>query len=125
MNIFKKIFNWFKNKRKQDDENLSEDISEDLSEILFDSNFKSGGIRPNYNKIEFAVFSVDDNLRENKNKYYVKTLKYDEIKFMTHNAKTTNVCMSDKKINKKFESSSEEQKGEYIRQFNKIKNFDK
>jgi hypothetical protein len=117
MNIFKKIFNWFKFKKKDDL------IQEDLSNILFDDNFKSDGRKPSYKDLEIDVFYVEDNLNGEKDRRYIKTLKYNEINSRKNEK---GVYIAAHKFNECYgKSSSKEQEQEYIRQFSECSNLNK
>ena len=104
MNIFKKFFNVFKKaKIKEEDK---------LSEILFDENFKSNYKDFSYKNYQFDVFNIDE--EENR---YLKTLKYKGKKSNKNNV----VYISEIKIKDLFNDLAEEQRKEYISQFDKIK----
>lgn len=87
MKFIKKIWNWIRGVKKEStvkEMMIESSAVEELSEILFDENFKSGGRKPVYKEIEIDIYQVDDNLKGEKGRRFVKTLKYDEIKFATY-----------------------------------------
>jgi len=84
MKFIKKIWDWIRGVKKESTvkEMMMESSPEvELSEILFDENFKPSGRRPVYREIEIDIYQVDDNLKGEKGRRFIKTLKYDEIKF--------------------------------------------
>lgn len=102
MNIFKKFFNIFKKPRVEDR----------LSEILFDENFRPGYKDFSYNNYQFDVFNIDGT-----EKQHLKTLKYKGKKAIKNNTE----YMVEMKIKSSFNDLAEEQRKEYVSQFNKIK----
>ena len=104
MNILKKFFNIFK-KVKIREENR-------LSEILFDENFRPDYKDFSYKNYQFDVFNIDE--EENR---YLKTLKYKGKKAIKYNED----YISEIKIKDLFNDLAEEQRKEYVSQFNKIK----
>ena len=84
MKFIKKFWDWIRGVKKEStvkEMMLESSAVEELSEILFDENFKSSGLKPVYRGIEIDIYQVDDNLKGEKGRRFVKTLKYDEIKF--------------------------------------------
>lgn len=104
MNIFKKFFSILKKVRIKEEDRLSE--------ILFDENFKS-----NYNDFSYKNYQFDVFNRDEIEKQYLKTLKYKGKKAIKYNED----YMVEMKIKDLFNDLAEEQRKEYVSQFNKIK----
>lgn len=104
MNIFKKFFSLFEKLRGKEKNRLSE--------ILFDENFRPGYKDFSYKNYQFDVFNRDE--IETK---YLKTLKYKGKKVIKYNED----YMVEMKIKDLFKDLAEEQRKEYVSQFNKIK----
>lgn len=108
MNILKKFLNWIKSIKQ----NNIVSLEDDLSKILFDDNFRPGYNDFSYKNYQFDVFNIDE-----KEKRHLKTLKYKGKKAIKNNED----YISEIKIKNLFNDLAEEQRKEYVSQFNKIK----
>lgn len=125
MKFIKKIWDWIRGVKKESTVKemvIESSAVEELSEILFDENFKSSGRRPVYKGIEIDIYQVDDNLKGEKGRRFIKTLKYDEIKFSTCK-NNQNLCHGCYCITMNDKIKKETQINAYMEDFSKNMNL--